>query len=127
MSVSGNVTGQVIVVQTFDELDALGTAAVSGKIVCFNQAWTNYDESVEYRSRGPSLASKYGAIGVLLRSVASFSIDSPHTVLIYKQIRVDSIMIKHINLFQQLLLVSKMLKCYSECRKEVKIYKFIWK
>lgn len=54
LSVPGNVTAYVVVVRTFDELDALGTAGIKGKIVCFNQNWTKYDESVVYRSNGPS-------------------------------------------------------------------------
>ena len=54
LSVPGNVTADVIVVKTFAELDALGTAGIAGKIVCFNQAWTNYPESVKYRANGPS-------------------------------------------------------------------------
>jgi len=79
MSDPGNVTAEVVVVKSFAELDKLGNS-VAGKIVCYNQGWTNYDEGVDYRDQGPSYASKYGAVGVILRSVASFSIDSPHTV-----------------------------------------------
>ena len=75
----GNVTAEVVVVRTFDELEALGEEKVNGKIVLFNEAWTEYDESVEYRFYGPSAASKLGAVGMLLRSVSSFSINNPHT------------------------------------------------
>lgn len=74
----GNVTGEVIVVKSFEELDQIGEE-VKGKIVLFNNPWVNYDTSVAYRSGGPSAAAKYGAIGMLLRSVASFSINNPHT------------------------------------------------
>ena len=52
---------------------------VKGKIVCYNQKWINYFTSVEYRVDGASKASKYGAIGMLVRSVASESISSVHT------------------------------------------------
>jgi carboxypeptidase Q len=53
----GNVTAEVVVVRTFDELDDLGEANVKGKIVLFNEAWTEYGETVAYRSEGPSAAS----------------------------------------------------------------------
>lgn len=75
----GDVTAEVIVVKTFAELDLIGNK-VAGKIVCFNQAWTTYGESVSYRVAGPSYAAKYGAVGVLVRSVAPTSLNSPHTV-----------------------------------------------
>ena len=52
---------------------------MNGKIVLFNEAWTEYGEAVEYRVYGPSAASKLGAVGMLLRSVSSFSINNPHT------------------------------------------------
>lgn len=35
--------------------------------------------SVPYRVDGPSIAAKYGAVAVLVRSVASYSISSVHT------------------------------------------------
>lgn len=50
-----------------------------GKIVCYSINWTNYDDMRVYRSFGPDRASAYGAVGVLLRSIASFSVYSPHT------------------------------------------------
>ena len=80
LSAPGNVTGEVIVVRTFDEFEQVKDE-VKGKIVCFNEEWNGYSNTVVYRSRGPSLASRYGAVGVLLRSIASFSIDNPHTVI----------------------------------------------
>lgn len=36
LSISGNVTANVIVVRSFDELDKLGENAIRGKIVCYN-------------------------------------------------------------------------------------------
>ena len=39
----GDVKAEVIVVKTFEELDALGKEKVQGKIVLFNQKWTNYN------------------------------------------------------------------------------------
>lgn len=52
---------------------------VPGKIVCYNNKWVDYDTSVEYRVGGASMAAKYGAKAMLVRSVASESISSVHT------------------------------------------------
>jgi len=49
-----------------------------GKIVCFNNAWTTYGETVTYRVNGASIAAKYGAVAVLVRSVTPESIYSVH-------------------------------------------------
>lgn len=76
-SISGNVRAEAIVVRTFAELDKRKDE-VKGKIVVYNQEWTNYYESVEYRVFGAENAAKYGAVGALVRSVASKSIYSVH-------------------------------------------------
>jgi carboxypeptidase Q len=52
---------------------------VKGKIVCFNNEWTTYGQTVDYRVSGASYAAKYGAVGVLVRSVTPESIYSVHT------------------------------------------------
>lgn len=67
-SVAGNVRAEVVVVKNKDELDKLGDK-VKGKIVLFNKVWTTYGETVTYRVWGASYAAKYGAVGVLVRSV----------------------------------------------------------
>lgn len=54
-------------------------ALVPGKIVCYSYQWTRYGATVDYRYSGASIAAKYGAVGALLRSVASSSISSVHT------------------------------------------------
>jgi carboxypeptidase Q len=69
-SVAGTVTAEVIVVETFEELEARKDE-VPGKIVCYNNKWVNYMKSVAYRVIGPSTAAKYGAVASLVRSVAS--------------------------------------------------------
>jgi len=79
------LTADVVVVETFNELDALGKN-VSGKIVVFNEQcdWENqpvncYSLTIDYRESAASAASKYGAVAALVRSLTGFSIYSPHT------------------------------------------------
>ena len=57
------------------------------KIVFYNfpmnptniETFRSYGEAGQYRGRGPSMAAKYGAIGVMVRSLASNVDDFPHT------------------------------------------------
>ncbi|KAE9550478.1 hypothetical protein FO519_006316 [Halicephalobus sp. NKZ332] len=70
-----NVTGEVIVVKTFEELDSTNA---EGKIVLLNPAWKGYFGTVQFR-RGADKVEKAGGIGLLVRSVGPFSIGSPHT------------------------------------------------
>ncbi|XP_054158520.1 carboxypeptidase Q-like [Oppia nitens] len=72
------LTGDVIVVKTFDELNRR-SQEVRGKFVVYNYDFVSYFESVQYREYGASRAAQYGAIGALIRSVTPFSINSPHT------------------------------------------------
>lgn len=72
------ITAEVIVVSSFDELHRRAAEA-KGKIVVYNQPFISYGETVQYRSRGASEAAKVGAVASLIRSIASFSINSPHT------------------------------------------------
>eukprot|EP01052_Picozoa_sp_SAG31_P004304 SAG31_NODE_177_length_21310_cov_8.894064_8_plen_236_part_00 len=79
-SVGGDVTANVLVVNSFDELaNAARLGAVSGRIVVFNQEWEGYAATGMYRGYGPSIATKLGAAAVLVKSLASFSLKSPHT------------------------------------------------
>lgn len=79
-SVGGDVTAEVLVVDSWDELDAAARlGGAQGKIIVFNQEWTGYQSTGIYRSMAPSIAQKVGAVGVLVRSLASFSLKSPHT------------------------------------------------
>lgn len=72
------VTADVVVVGSFDELEALGEK-VRGKIVCYNVPFTNYGATVQYRGAGASRAAKYGAVAALVRSVGPVSLNTPHT------------------------------------------------
>jgi carboxypeptidase Q len=72
------ITAPVLVVSTFDELTRRASEA-KGKIVLFDAPFTSYGETVVYRAIGASAAAKVGAVAMLLRSVASYSINTPHT------------------------------------------------
>ncbi|MEO6355092.1 MAG: M20/M25/M40 family metallo-hydrolase [Ferruginibacter sp.] len=81
------ISAGVVEVRSFKELDQLGTAAIKGKIVFFNfemnptyiHTFRAYGESGVSRVAGPSKAASYGAIGVMVRSLASNTDDFPHT------------------------------------------------
>lgn len=71
---------EVIVVNSFNELDELGAEGrISGKIVVYNYNFTSYSQSVAFRSSGARRAAQYGAVAALVRSVTPFSIYSLHT------------------------------------------------
>ena len=74
----GGITAPVLVVSSFDEL-ARRKAEARGKIVLFDVPFTDYESVRRYRTDGPSAAARAGAVACLIRSVASFSIRSPHT------------------------------------------------
>ena len=80
----------VVVVNSFDELKALGRDRVAGKIVLFNEpfdkqkaaaglAFMAYGEAVRYRGAGPKAAAELGAVAALVRSVGSADFRLPHT------------------------------------------------
>lgn len=73
-----NVSGEVIVFRNWDEMIARKDDIVD-KIVVFNNPWVDYFTSVDYRVNGASRAAEYGATAMLVRSVASSSIESVHT------------------------------------------------
>ena len=62
------IQAEVLVVQTFDELDAMAASA-RGKIVLFNVPFTNYGETVRFRAGGPSRAARHSAVAMLIRAV----------------------------------------------------------
>ncbi len=81
------VAGKVVEVQDFEELAALGEAGVKGKIVFFNrrmdptiiETFAAYGGAGNQRGAGPSEAAKYGAVGVVVRSLTNALDDFPHT------------------------------------------------
>jgi carboxypeptidase Q len=72
------IEAEVLVVRNFSDLDA-ASDRVKGKIVLFNVPFTNYGETVQYRSSGPSRAAVLGAVAALVRSVGPSGLRTPHT------------------------------------------------
>ena len=75
---ASGITAPVLVVSSFDDLQAQADKA-RGKIVLFDAPFTSYRETVKYRVQGASAAAQAGAVACLIRSIAPFSIRSPHT------------------------------------------------
>jgi len=84
------ITADVVVVNSFDELQKLDRDKVAGKIVLFNviydhqkavagQAGPAYEEVVRYRGSAALAASQLGAIGSLVRSAGDGAYRLPHT------------------------------------------------
>ncbi len=72
------ITAEVMLVKSFEDLEERGSEA-KGKIVLFNVPFTTYGQTVQYRVNGASAAAKHGAVASALASVASYSMQTPHT------------------------------------------------
>lgn len=121
------ITAAIVEVKTFEELKALGVKNVDGKIVFFNRAFdptlvntfAAYAKAVEQRAMGPSEAAKYGAIGVIVRSMGSGVEDYPHTgglryAANVAKIPAVAVSTKHADLLSRLLKQEKELQLYIE-------------
>jgi carboxypeptidase Q len=84
------LTAEVVVVNSFDELKALGREKVAGRIVLFNVPFDKqkaanglwgeaYGEAVAYRGSGAKAAAELGAAASLVRSVGGADFRLPHT------------------------------------------------
>ena len=84
------MTGDVVVVNSFDELAALGREKIEGKIVLFNNKFDRemaasgfggnaYGQAVAYRGGGAIAAGRLGAIAVLVRSAGGSQNRLVHT------------------------------------------------
>ena len=84
---SVGIKSNVIELQSIAELEILGKEKIDGKIVFFNRpmdpkfltTFTAYSTAVDQRALGAMEASKYGAIGVIVRSMTLRNDDYPHT------------------------------------------------
>jgi hypothetical protein len=80
------ITADVIEVKSFDDLDAKKDL-VKGKIIFYNYKFNPrfvgvfqaYGDAVKYRGGGASRAAKYGALGVIVRSMSESTDNNPHT------------------------------------------------
>jgi hypothetical protein len=83
----GGIVGEVIEVQSIDELKDLGYEKVSGKIVFFNRpldtrhinTFSAYGGAVDQRGIGQIEAARLGALGAVVRSMTTRLDDVPHT------------------------------------------------
>ncbi len=81
------VTAEVIEVKSLKELADLGQDKIAGKIVFFNrpfepeniETFQSYGKAVDQRYAGAKEASKYGAVGTIVRSMTMRLDDFPHT------------------------------------------------
>jgi carboxypeptidase Q len=121
------ITGNLIEVSNLDELKKLGQKNVQGKIVFFNRpmnpalvnTFAAYSGAVDQRASGPSEAAKFGATGVIVRSMGSNIEDYPHTGgLRYeagvREIPAIAISTKHADLLSQLLKEESTLQFHFE-------------
>ena len=89
---------QVVEVKSFEELEALGSEKIEGKIVFYNRpmqadlilTFEAYGGCVNQRYKGAVEAIKYGAVGVIVRSMNLRMDDLPHTgSMTYDNLPVD--------------------------------------
>lgn len=84
---SRGISAEVVEVKTWEELDKLNERGIRGKIVFYNRpmdptkirTFEAYGGAVDQRVGGASRAAKYGAVGVLVRSMTLALDDVPHT------------------------------------------------
>jgi len=81
------ITAEVIEVMNFDQLKKLGKKQLTGKIVFYNRemdpkdysTFDAYESAVDQRFIGATEAAKYGAVGVVVRSMSLADDYIPHT------------------------------------------------
>ncbi|WP_298391317.1 M20/M25/M40 family metallo-hydrolase [Hydrotalea sp.] len=82
----GGITAPVLAVRNFTELE-VHKAEAKGKIIFFNYTFNPtyvipgraYGESGAYRRNGASAAAKYGAVGIVIRSLSGSTDNNAHT------------------------------------------------
>ena len=96
---SSGIKANVIEVKSFKELESLGKKNIKNKIVFFNRpmqkelinTFDSYSNAVNQRYDGARIASKYGALAVIVRSLTLKLDDVPHTgVMSYGNIPIKS-------------------------------------
>jgi len=117
----------IVEVKNFEELEALGKAGIEGKIVFFNRpmqadailTYEAYGGCVNQRYSGAVEAVKYGAVGVIVRSMNLRADDFPHTgsmtygdLPVEKRIPSAAISTNDANLLSTMLKLNKDIKFY---------------
>ncbi|MGY0037560.1 M28 family peptidase [Pedobacter sp. NJ-S-72] len=81
------LTANIIEVHSLKEVEELGEKLIKGKVVFYNRPFDPkfvntgeaYGDAGDQRFMGPSIAAKYGAVGVIVRSLTGTLDDYPHT------------------------------------------------
>lgn len=81
------IRGEVLMVMSLDELEAMPDDQVRGKVVFYNRPMDRgllntfgaYGGAADQRTSGPALAASKGAVGTVIRSLATRNDDFPHT------------------------------------------------
>lgn len=81
------IKARVVEVQNFEELEKIGKDSIQGKIVFYNrpmkpdfiETFRAYGGAVNQRTQGAAEAAKYGAVGVIVRSMTLSLSGDPHT------------------------------------------------
>jgi len=81
------VSGRIVEVKSFGELEQLGKKKISGRIVFFNRpmdptlisTFQAYGGAVDQRTKGAAEAGRYGATAVIVRSQTTGIDNFPHT------------------------------------------------
>ena len=84
---SMGLKAEIVEVKSLDELEQLGRAKIEGKIVFYNRpmeptlinTFAAYGGCVDQRYSGAEAAAKFGAVGVIVRSMNLRIDDFPHT------------------------------------------------
>ena len=121
------IIANVVEVKNFNDLDKLGEEEVKGKIVFYNRpmdptiinTFQAYSQTVNQRTQGAKYAAKYGAVGVIVRSMTTASDDFPHTGSMYyddlplnKRIPAAAISTNGADLLSSMLSLNKEVKFY---------------
>ena len=80
------ITAEVFAINDFEQLEKYKDH-LKGKIVFYNyhfnptniSTFTSYADAVRYRGGGASRAAKYGAVGMIVRSMSESTDNNPHT------------------------------------------------
>lgn len=93
------VSAEVVEIKNMDQLKKLGKKMLTGKIVFFNKEMDDkyyntfeaYGDAVDQRFHGASEAAKYGAVGVIVRSLSLGGEDFPHTGIMHYDTNITKI------------------------------------